>query len=313
MTPRAIGGGRIHPVRLEVGFGAGDEKRTGLVQPIQTGEIDITAVHDIDRASLRHQHIERMHIVQLAIGNMDETRDVAAQIEQCVHLHRGLGRSEMRPWEQRQAQIDGGRVQRVNGFLQVRQQALAGIQPPRLGDQPLGELGINAPIAGLVRIRQRRPPDRSAKAHVLELRRLGRQARLDVTQAFPVGQLGECHGPVLLGARKCLHRVVAIITATIRANVLQGRQSISCENSVFPAFMGGSSPEKGRGNRRQLQIDTTQNRRKTLIGQTLQCSSFALLRTAVRSANSPHVPIRLSIPIVSPVRYRHAGYPRDQP
>src|SRR5664279_29685 len=69
--------------------------------------------------------------------------------------------------------------------------------------------------------------------------------------------------------------------ATIRVNVLQGRQSISCANSVFPAFMGRPSPEKGRGNRRQLQIDTTENRRKTVTGQRLRSSSFALLRTAV--------------------------------
>src|SRR3954462_1119398 len=69
--------------------------------------------------------------------------------------------------------------------------------------------------------------------------------------------------------------------ATIRVNVLQGRQSISCENSVFPAFMGSPYPEKGRGNRRQLQIDTTENRRKAVIGQRLRSSSFALLRTAV--------------------------------
>src|SRR5271165_5923473 len=43
----------------------------------------------------------------------------------------------------------------------------------------------------------------------------------------------------------------------------------------------GSLPEKGRGNRRQLQIDTTQNRQKTIMGQMLQRGSFALLRTVV--------------------------------
>src|SRR5437870_791850 len=48
--------------------------------------------------------------------------------------------------------------------------------------------------------------------------------------------------------------------------------------------MGRSSPEKGRGNRRQLQIDTTENRRKTVISQILQSGSFALLRTAVGQA-----------------------------
>src|SRR5271154_2509650 len=69
--------------------------------------------------------------------------------------------------------------------------------------------------------------------------------------------------------------------ATMRVNVLQGRQSINCENSVFPAFMGRPSLEKGRANRHQLQTDTTQNRRKTVIGQMLRSDSFGKLRTVV--------------------------------
>ena len=72
-----------------------------------------------------------------------------------------------------------------------------------------------------------------------------------------------------------------MITRKIRANVLQGRQSISCENSVFPAFMGTPSPEKARGNRRQLQTDTTQIRRKTVIDQIFLGGSFGKLRTVV--------------------------------
>src|SRR5271170_4620265 len=45
-----------------------------------------------------------------------------------------------------------------------------------------------------------------------ELRRLSRQARLNISQAFAICQLSERHGPVLLGARKCLHRMVTMIT-----------------------------------------------------------------------------------------------------
>jgi hypothetical protein len=77
---RAISGGRIHPMSIEVGFGASHEKGPDLVQPIQAAEIDIPTVHDIDGAGLGHEHIERMHVVPLSLGNMDETRDVAAQI-----------------------------------------------------------------------------------------------------------------------------------------------------------------------------------------------------------------------------------------
>jgi len=45
--------------------------------------------------------------------------------------------------------------------------------------------------------------------------------------------------------------------------------------------MGGPSPEKGLGNRRQLQVDTTPNRQKTILHQMLADSSFAVNRTVV--------------------------------
>ena len=121
----AIGRGRIYAMRVEIGFGAGHEKGAGLVQPIQTSEIDVPAIHHINCARFRHDHIKRVHIVQLSVGNVDEARDVAAQIQQGVHLHRGFGGPEVRPREQRQTQIYGGRIQRVNGGVQVLQQALA--------------------------------------------------------------------------------------------------------------------------------------------------------------------------------------------
>jgi hypothetical protein len=50
--------------------------------------------------------------------------------------------------------------------------------------------------------------------------------------------------------------------------------------------MGGPSPEKGRGNRHQPQIDTMQNRRETLMRQALLRSSFGKLRTVVCLPNA---------------------------
>ena len=177
---------------------------------MQAGEIDVAAIHDVD-GGLREQQIERVNVVQLAVRDVDEARDVAAQIEQRVHLHRRLGGTKMRPRKHRQAQIDGGRVERVDGVGQLQAQAFVGIKLPRLGNQPLGELRVDAPIAGFVGIGQRRSPDRLAKAHVVELRGLRRQAGLDVAQALSIGQLGERHRPVLLGTAQRSHPSVATV------------------------------------------------------------------------------------------------------
>src|SRR5579864_7023066 len=49
----------------------------------------------------------------------------------------------------------------------------------------------------------------------------------------------------------------------------------------FRRTLVGPSPEKGPGSRLLLQVDTTQNRRKAIISQTLRGSSFGKLRTVV--------------------------------
>jgi hypothetical protein len=51
--------------------------------------------------------------------------------------------------------------------------------------------------------------------------------------------------------------------------------------------MGGPSPEQGRGNRHQLQTDTTQNSRKTIMDQSLPGISFAANRTVVKTDINP--------------------------
>jgi hypothetical protein len=98
----------------EIGFGARDKEGARLVQRMQTGEVDIPAIHHADRAGFREQHVKRVNIVQLAVRDVNETRDIAAQIEQRMHLHGGLGGPEMRPGEPRQAQVDGRGIQRVD-------------------------------------------------------------------------------------------------------------------------------------------------------------------------------------------------------
>ena len=85
------------------------------VNTIQPLEIDVAAIHDIERAGLGHDLIKDVHVVHFAVGDADKRWDIAVQVQQRVHLDGGLGR-EMRPREQRQAQVDGGGVQRIEAL-----------------------------------------------------------------------------------------------------------------------------------------------------------------------------------------------------
>lgn len=100
---------------------------------------------------------------------MDETGNAAAQVEQCVHLYRGLGRSKVCPRKYRQTQIDSRRIEGIHCVRQFQPQVLAGVKSSRLGDQAGGEIGIDAPVARFVSVGQRRAPYRLAKSHVVQL------------------------------------------------------------------------------------------------------------------------------------------------
>ena len=125
------------------------------MQHVQAGEIHVASIHDVDGTRFGKQHIERMDIVQFAVGYVDEAWNVATQIEQRVHLHCCLGRPKARPRKHRQTQIDGRRVERIHSAGQIHVQIVGGIQPPSLRDQALAKFGVDPPIAGFVSVGQR--------------------------------------------------------------------------------------------------------------------------------------------------------------
>lgn len=106
----------------------------------------------------------------------------------------------MSPWKHRQAQIDGAGVQRVDGVRQFHIENVGSIELACSSNKPVCEIGVDAPIAGLVGVVQRRASNRLAKSHVIELCRLRRQTGLDISQPCPIGELREGNHPELLGA-----------------------------------------------------------------------------------------------------------------
>ena len=92
--------------------------------------------------------------MHFAVGNADKCGDIAPQVQQGVHLHGSLALSELCPREQREAQVDGGRVQRVQTLIQVHADRVADVQgPARCESRP----GRNRHRSASRAIRWRRP------------------------------------------------------------------------------------------------------------------------------------------------------------
>jgi hypothetical protein len=113
------------------------------MQRVKPREVQIAAIHDVNCPGLQHHDVEHIDVAQLDVGEVDEAGNVAAQVEQRVHLHRRLGGAKQRPREERQIQIDGRRVQRLGRILQLDAKAVARMEFARLHDQALGEFGMD--------------------------------------------------------------------------------------------------------------------------------------------------------------------------
>ena len=138
--------------------------------------------------------------MDLPVADVNEAGDVAAQLQQRVHFHRGLGRVRRRPWEQRQRRIDRCGVQRVGGVRQIAPEGLLRMQLASNTDQTLSEVGVDAPIARGVRVGEGIAGDPAPDTHVVEPLGLRAQARLDVAQTLAKSQLRERYAQVLISS-----------------------------------------------------------------------------------------------------------------
>ena len=172
---------------LEILFGTGEEKRQARLKTVQPGEIDVAAIHHIEGAGFEGKMVEDLDIVHFPGGNVDKTRNVAAQVEQRMEFHRGFASAELRPREQLQTKIDRGGIERIDRLIQLDSKGFLGIEPACLRDQEMGEIGINAPVALLIGLGQGIACDRTAKAQVIKFGFDGVENGFEIAEAVSVG------------------------------------------------------------------------------------------------------------------------------
>ena len=154
-------------MNLGVALGARHKERFGFVNDIQSGEVQVTPVQQVKRARLDGQLVQRVDLVRLSIGDVNEAGDVAPQVQQGMQFDGGFACAKRCPSKHRQTQIDGGGVKRVDRRVQIEGERLAGIQWTRHADQVLRKVCVNLPRARGVCIGQRVARDRlAAKPHV---------------------------------------------------------------------------------------------------------------------------------------------------
>ena len=193
---------------------------TGL-QLVKPREIEIGAVGDDHAAGLERPRAGHGHVAGLAIGDADETRQVAGLVQPDVQLDRGLRAAERRPRENRQTQVDGRRIDRIQLVPEAetvaRRPLLATTQQTaeQRFVERVGLLGVDP--------RERRAADRP-NAQVIELGGLRAQIAHDVAQALPAGQLAQPEGDELRPAAHDAQTLPALMAARLGVEFMSRKQ-----------------------------------------------------------------------------------------
>ncbi len=179
----------VHDCEVQIVFAPDDEAVLALNQCIQTGKVHIAAIEHHDGAWGHPQTVERFDIVNFACGDGEHHGNSPAQIDHRVRFDRCFGRTKVGPWKQLQAQVDGGRVHRIQGLFQAQSNVVVFVPCYGQFDQALSQRIEEFAVAPFVGIGQGRACDAVAQSYVVELGALRVQARDQVAQTFAPREL----------------------------------------------------------------------------------------------------------------------------
>ena len=202
----------VEACSAEVSFCPSDKECRRSVDLVETGKIQIAAIHDIDGPKLDDQLVEDIDIVNFPRGDDHHRRDVPVQIQKGMEFYCPFAFPELGPGEKGQTEVDGGRIQGIDRLIQFDTEGIGGVKFSGFRNKDLSEVGINPPVPGLIGMREgiagNLPPD----AQMIKSGLGCPQADLDIPEAFPVGELSECHAEVLVPAREADHLVIAVVS-----------------------------------------------------------------------------------------------------
>lgn len=210
---RVIDGSVIAAAEVEIGFGSSDEEGLGSLEAIESFEINVSSIHDIVGTWFDGKLIEDSHIVRFALGNADKTRDAATEIKEGVQFDSRFASPKLGPRKEREAEIDGGGIESVDGLVQCESERLVDVEGAGLGNQDLGEVVKDPPVVNAIGVSKCASRNCPSKASVIAFTTDGLQAGDDVTQAFAKGQLSKSQGEELISAREAAWPTMTTVTS----------------------------------------------------------------------------------------------------
>jgi hypothetical protein len=132
---------------------------------------------------------------------------------------------KLAPGKQRQAPIDGRRVEGLDGLGQVHAESFLAVEFAGTANQFLREVAVDAPVANLVGGGQGVARNLSPETPVIEFGLLGAQTSFDVAQAATISELREQQTKELIPAGEVFDLAVALGAIDTKLKVI-GREKV---------------------------------------------------------------------------------------
>ena len=184
---------RVEACFAEVPFRSRDKERRRLMDFVQAGKIQITAIHNVYSSRLYEQLVEDIDIVNFPRGNDHHRRNVSMQIQKSMEFDCPLAFPKLGPGEKSQTKINGGRNQSIDRLLQLDAEGIGGVKFSGFCNEDLSEVGINPPVSVLIGVCEGIAGNSPPNSQVIQSGLDCPQAYLDISQAFAISKLGECH------------------------------------------------------------------------------------------------------------------------
>ena len=89
---------------------------------MEPGEVQKATIHNVEGACFQRDYIQDVDLVEFSVGDVDETRDVAPQIQQRMETDGPFCLPEACPGKEGQTQVDRRGIQGINRVLEFHGQ-----------------------------------------------------------------------------------------------------------------------------------------------------------------------------------------------
>jgi hypothetical protein len=163
-----VDGLRRDSARLKIRLGPNDEKRVVLMEGVESRDVQISSIQDVEGTRLEREIVEDPNIVGFSLCYMNKSWYRALQVEKRMELDGALAFAERSPGEKRQTQVDHRGIEGLDRIFELQADILVAAKSTGLGDEHLGKVGVDAPIACFVGVGQVVARDAAADTHVIE-------------------------------------------------------------------------------------------------------------------------------------------------